>query len=75
VSCWTYITNGLWAHRQKELIFSLRRSPQEKANDFPHAPLQFFNDVYRFSEQGRLVDVGDISEMATSSFLDHKSLM
>jgi hypothetical protein len=75
VSCWTYITNGLWAHKQKELIFSLRRSLEEKANDFPHAPLQFFTDVYRFSEQGRLVDVGDISEMATASFLGHKGLL
>ena len=68
VPCWTYVTDGLWAHGQKELVFSLRRTPKEQANEFPHAPWSSFT-VYRFAEQGRLVDVGDISEAERHSLL------
>jgi hypothetical protein len=75
VPCWTYVTNGFWEHKQKEFIFSLRRNPEEKAADFSQEPLEFFRAVYRYAEQGRLVDVGDISELATSSLLGHKGLL
>jgi len=75
VPCWTYVTQGFWEHKQKEFIFSLCRNPEEKAADFPQEPLEFFKAVYRYAEQGRLVDVGDISELAASSLLGHKGLL
>jgi hypothetical protein len=75
VPCWTYVTNGLEAHGQKELIFSLRRGLKENPDDFPEAPLSFFTQLYHLAEQGRLVDAGEITEMATPSFLGHKGLL
>jgi Smad anchor for receptor activation-like, C-terminal len=75
VPCWTYITKGLMSHQQKELIFSLRRNPDEKMTDFPRAPLEFFTNVYRLAEQGQLVDVGDITEMASANFLGYSGLL
>lgn len=75
IRCWTYATNGLHACGQKELIFSLRCNPKEAADRFPRSPLEFFTDVYGLAEQGRLVDVGDFTEMSAPTFLDHKGLL
>ena len=75
VPCWTYVTDGLSAQGHKELILSLRRDPGEKPADLPRPPLDFFAAVYRFAEQGQVVDVGDFSEMAAPNFLGHKGLL
>jgi hypothetical protein len=75
VPCWTYVSDGLWAHKQKELIFSLRRSPRDRIDEFPNDPLRFFVTVYQFAEEGRLVDVWDFSEARIPDFLGHKGLM
>ncbi|GMQ79107.1 MAG: hypothetical protein BMS9Abin02_1663 [Anaerolineae bacterium] len=75
VACWSYVTDGLWAHRQKELVFTLGRRRDQPASDFPHDPLKFFRTIYPFAKQGQVVDVGDFSELGTSSFLGHKSIV
>ncbi len=74
VPCWSYVTDGLWAHGQKELIFTLRRDRGEEASDFPDAPLNFFAAVYGFAARGQLVDAGDISQLGGADFLGYKSL-
>jgi hypothetical protein len=56
VPCWTYTSEGLCAHKRKELVFSLRRSSRGKADEIPDDPLKLFVTVYEFVEQGRLVD-------------------
>ncbi len=62
--CWSYVTDGLRAHRQNELIFTLRCKATEKPRDFPPDPLDFFRAVYSFAERGQLAHVGQYSELA-----------
>ncbi|GAB4175985.1 MAG: hypothetical protein Fur006_06720 [Coleofasciculaceae cyanobacterium] len=80
VPCWSYITDGLWAFQQKELIFTLRRSDLDELVASPDAPAQgsqnvhqyifaFFLEVYRFAEQGQLVYEGDCSWFGSQGFL------
>lgn len=69
VPCWVYVSQGLWAHKQKELVFALRRDPGEKPRSFPHAPLDFFNTVLQLAKQGRLVEAGDYSVFGGTGFL------
>jgi hypothetical protein len=64
VSCWSYVTSGLWAHKQKEVIFTLRRGRQEADDGFPRDPLHLFTDIYHWAQQGRLVDAGDVSQFS-----------
>ncbi len=54
IPCWTYVTDGLWKLGQKELIFSLRRRPEEEPQAFPQDPVQFFLQVHRLAQEGRL---------------------
>jgi hypothetical protein len=57
IPCWTYVTQGLEAAGQREVVFSLRALPDEKAA--PRDPLPFFQQLYNLARQGRTVGVGD----------------
>lgn len=72
-SCWSYVTDGLRSHGQKEIIFTLRRDRGEKLEGYPHTPLDIFGVIYELTQQGRIVDVGDISEFRTD-FLGYPAL-
>jgi len=74
VPCWSYVTEGLWAHGQKELIFTLSRKPNEKPLDYSRDLLNLFKNVYELAKQGRLVNVGDYSEFGPSGFLGRSDL-
>ena len=69
VPCWVYVSQGLWAHKQKELVFALRRDPGEKPESFPHAPLDYFSTVLQLAKQGRLVEAGDYIGFGGTGFL------
>jgi len=64
----------MWAHGQKELIFTLRRGRGEKASDFPEDPFQFFVAVHGFAARGQLVDAGDISQFGGAGLLGYEGL-
>ncbi|HEY76862.1 MAG TPA: suppressor of fused domain protein [Thermoflexia bacterium] len=55
VPCWTYVTRGLEAHQQKEIVLTLRRDPQG-GDDPPRLPLQILENVYRLAAEGKRVD-------------------
>jgi hypothetical protein len=80
VSCLSFVTDGLWAHGQKELILTLRCSESDElaalfdaAAPFSYNVHQyifsFFLEVYRFAEQGQLVYEGDCSWFGSQGFL------
>jgi hypothetical protein len=75
IPCWSYVTHGLWSNGQKELIITLSINQEDNPSIFPDYPLKFFKDVYRFAEQGQLVDAGDFTEFRTASFFDYNGLM
>jgi hypothetical protein len=68
VPCWTYVSEGFAEHRHRELVFSLRRQPQEAINIFPQDPLRFFAAAYQLAARGRPVEVGDITETSGTRF-------
>jgi hypothetical protein len=63
IPCWTYVTQGLMAHGQKELIITLRRTEpagDEKAPDFVLKLLEY---IFGLAKQGRTVDAGGYTSM------------
>src|SRR6266481_7171965 len=57
-SCWSYLTDGLLAQKQKEIIFTLRRDAGQKPEDYPRELLDLFATFFHYAERGQLVDVG-----------------
>ena len=57
-SCWSYLTDGLLAQKQKEIIFTLRRDAGQKPEDYPRELLDLFATFFHCAERGQLVDVG-----------------
>ncbi|HYL12577.1 MAG TPA: DUF3480 domain-containing protein [Terriglobales bacterium] len=75
IACWSYVTEGLWTLKQKELIFSLRRDSGQKPEDYPHDILDLLEGIYHFAEQGRLVDVGSVTFFGERGFMKEKDLL
>jgi hypothetical protein len=73
--CWSYVSEGLWEHGQKELILTLLREQGEKPSDFPRGPLKFFLQVRQLAEAGNHVSAGDYTEFGSAGFLNHRGLV
>jgi len=56
--CWSWVSDGMWKHRQKELIVTVKRLEGETQP--PDGPVQFLQLVYQFAEEGNIVDEGKI---------------
>jgi hypothetical protein len=71
LSCWSYVSDGLAAQKQKEIIFTLLRGPGQKPEDYPHDILDLLEGIYKFAADGRLVDVGDVTLFGDTGFMRH----
>ena len=58
LSCWSYVTDGLLVHKQKEILFTLRQNPGQKPEDYPSELLELFTIIFHCAERGQRVDVG-----------------
>jgi len=58
IPCWSYVSDGLRAHGQQEIVFTLQRRPSEAPQDFPREPLEFFAAIHPLAVQGRHAGVG-----------------
>jgi len=67
-SCWSYVTDGLVAQKQKEMIFTLRRDPRQKPEDYPSELLELFVTIFHYAERGQLVDVGQSTLFGETGF-------
>lgn len=74
IKCWSYVTEGLWLHRQKELVFTLQVAPGESPNNLPELPLQFFQLVYELAAKGKLVDAGGYTDFGEQGFLGRRAV-
>lgn len=63
VALWTYVSRGLWAHRQRELRISVLREPDEADGDFPRDLFDVYRLIRDHAGAGELVDDGGISEL------------
>lgn len=74
ISCWSYVTEGLTAQHHAELVFTLRRDPDEPSDGFPHDPLQLFAAVYQLAESGERVTSGGVTQFGARRFFGHHVL-
>jgi hypothetical protein len=65
--CWSYVTDGLAALRQHELVLTLLRRLPEGLADFPRDVFEFFRTVYELAEQRRYVRVDDVTQLVRPS--------
>src|SRR5215471_4591411 len=75
ISCWSYFTDGLLAHRQQELILTVKRKEDEEDDGFPDDPLHFFKRLYDLTQQGKTIDGGDYTRFGRPGFLDHDGVV
>ncbi len=67
--CWSYVTDGLATHGQKEIIFTLRRTKILKPEDYPRDTFRVLAQVFHSTERGEVFDIGDQVEWnSTESF-------
>jgi len=63
VPCWTYVTQGLWAHQQKELVITLRRTEPSGDDEAPSFVPELLKYIFSLAKQGRTVDAGGYTSM------------
>ena len=69
IPCWTYLTEGLVSRKQREIIFTLQRDSGQKPGDYPREVAEMFAEIFRSTEQGEPVDVGELSLLGDAGFL------
>ncbi len=72
IPCWSYVTEGLMAQKQKEIIFTLQRNKNQKPADYPHAFFDLFKEIYHLAEEGKLVQVGGITAFGPTGFMGQR---
>lgn len=63
IPCWTYVTQGLWAHQQKELVITLRRTGATGSEEAPSFVPELLTYIFGLAKQGRTVDAGGYTSM------------
>ncbi len=64
VPCWTYVTQGLWAFGQKELVITLRQDENmAHSGQTPDFPLRLIKVVFDLAKTGRLVNAGEYTSL------------
>jgi hypothetical protein len=66
---WTYVSDGLLAKKQPEVRITVKREPKESPADYPRDLLALYRTIYDLAGQGRLVDVGGITELGSRGLL------
>jgi hypothetical protein len=56
ILCWTYISQGLAALGQKEVVFTVRHKPHEAPQSYPSGPLNWFELLYSLAQQGQFAN-------------------
>lgn len=72
VPCWSYVTDGLVAFRQREVVFTLRRAPGEERP--PGDGIGLLEFVARSAKSGKTIDRGGFSEFGPRGFLGNPQL-
>jgi hypothetical protein len=72
ISCWSFVTEGLAAHKQQEIIFTLRVGKDQKIEDFPTDFCELFALIYDHAKRGELVNAGGVTLLGDNGFLGRK---
>jgi hypothetical protein len=74
IACWSYVSHGLAALEQAEIVFTLRRDPDEPSDGFPQDPLHLLATIYQLADDGQRVGPGAVTRFGAQSFLGHHLL-
>jgi hypothetical protein len=74
VPCWSYVTEGLRAFGQHELVFTLVRPADRGAEHAPPDPLNLLRTIAGLAQQGRIVDVGGLTEVGPNGLFGRPQL-
>ncbi|HMG24473.1 MAG TPA: hypothetical protein VK607_24220, partial [Kofleriaceae bacterium] len=74
IACWTYVTDGLAAHGQTEIAFTLRHDPDDVSDVFPDDPLRLFATIHGLAATGQRVGAGGVTEFGEAMFFGHHVL-
>ncbi|HET7503374.1 MAG TPA: hypothetical protein VFK02_20275 [Kofleriaceae bacterium] len=74
IACWSYVSEGLAAHRHAELVFTLRRDPGEAIEQAPDEPFRLFATVHQLAAGGGQVGPGAVPDLGEDRFLGHHVL-
>jgi hypothetical protein len=74
IPCWSYVTDGLAAHDQAEIVFTLRREPGEEIERFPDPPFRLFAAIHELAERGQRVTAGGQTEFGDARFFERHVL-
>ena len=69
VPCWSFVTEGMKAVGQQEMVFTLRRSEQEGPEDYPQTVLDLLRNVFELAKSGEYVEAGGWTEFQALYFL------
>jgi hypothetical protein len=69
VPCLTFVTQGLHAHGQREVILTWRRST-EQGDTLPELPVDIIKNIYALAAQGKVVDSWGYSQFLRESVQD-----
>src|SRR5579859_1272930 len=70
MDCWTYLSNGLNKVGQKEILFTVRRRPDETEEQYPSDPITWFELVYSL---GYVIQEYNHTEFRSSTLFDRDS--
>jgi hypothetical protein len=79
IPCWSYVTDGLWTHGNKEIILTIRHSELENlfpANPFVHTPIvDLFKGIYQCVESGKIASEGGCSWFSANYWENWKAIV
>jgi hypothetical protein len=58
IPCWSFVTDGMMAHKQKEMILTLKREPNQKPEDYPRQLVDVLANIFDLAGKGQVADVG-----------------
>jgi hypothetical protein len=73
MACWSYVTDGLAAFEQTEIVFTLRRDVGDPASG-PEEPMRLFSTIAELAARGQRVSAGGVTEFGERRFFDHHLL-
>lgn len=57
IPLWTYVSEGLWAHHQREIRFSIKRESNEAETAFDRQLFDLYGLIYAKAANGEFVDI------------------
>jgi hypothetical protein len=74
VPCWSYVSRGLCAFGQKEIVITLRQPNGAPREGRPLGPIHFLRAIAPLAAQGRIVEAGDFTETGPTGLWGHAAL-